>query len=182
MNFNTYTQNTYGFDLKSQIKELYTKNHKKGSILTDFDDQETEAFYVEEGIIEVGISGSEKMFILDFIFPSEICSSYVSYLKKTPSDVSITCLTDCKIVHLPLDALYDSTNENAKEFLFKEVNRYFIKRVDREKEFFLRTAKERYVNLFKYNKQLIEKIPLYKLASYLKITPESLSRIRKMIS
>lgn len=40
---------------------------------------------------------------------------------------------------------------------------------------------ERYLNLLKYRPELLNRVPQYQLASYLGVTPESLSRIRKRI-
>ncbi len=44
------------------------------------------------------------------------------------------------------------------------------------------TAEERYLNLFKERPNLIKEIPLKYIASYIGITPQALSRIRKRIS
>lgn len=43
------------------------------------------------------------------------------------------------------------------------------------------TPEERYLNLLKYRPELLDRVPQYQLASYLGVTPESLSRIRKRI-
>ena len=40
---------------------------------------------------------------------------------------------------------------------------------------------ERYLNLLKFRPELLNRVPQYQLASYLGVTPESLSRIRKRI-
>ena len=52
---------------------------------------------------------------------------------------------------------------------------------DRFATFMISTPEQRYLNLLKNNKQLIQRVPQYQLASYLGITPESLSSIRKRI-
>ncbi len=44
------------------------------------------------------------------------------------------------------------------------------------------TAETRYLNLIKKNSQVIKRVPLFHIASYLGITPESLSRIRKKMA
>ncbi len=45
-----------------------------------------------------------------------------------------------------------------------------------------KTADELYKELFIYRPHWLEKVPQYHIASYLNITPETLSRIRKRIS
>jgi hypothetical protein len=43
------------------------------------------------------------------------------------------------------------------------------------------SPEERYINLIENNSKLLNRIPQYHLASYLRVSPESLSRIRKRI-
>lgn len=43
------------------------------------------------------------------------------------------------------------------------------------------SPEERYLNLLKFRPELLNRVPQYQLASYLGVTPESLSRIRKRI-
>ena len=52
----------------------------------------------------------------------------------------------------------------------------------RELSFLNKTAKQRYLDLFEGRPELIKLIPLKYIASYIGITPQALSRIRKEIS
>jgi CRP-like cAMP-binding protein len=57
----------------------------------------------------------------------------------------------------------------------------FLSRAEREKDFLTRSAEERYRKLFEKDREVIKLIPGNKIARYLGIQPESLSRIRKSI-
>ena len=48
--------------------------------------------------------------------------------------------------------------------------------------YIITTPEERYQNLLQFRPNLLSRVPQYQLASYLGITPESLSRIRKRIA
>lgn len=48
-------------------------------------------------------------------------------------------------------------------------------------EFMISSPEERYLNLLNTRVELLDRVPQYQLASYLGVTPESLSRIRKRI-
>jgi CRP-like cAMP-binding protein len=48
-------------------------------------------------------------------------------------------------------------------------------------QFIMLGPEERYLNLLNNRPDLLDRVPQYQLASYLGITPESLSRIRKRI-
>ncbi|WP_117884823.1 cyclic nucleotide-binding domain-containing protein [Aureibaculum luteum] len=57
----------------------------------------------------------------------------------------------------------------------------FIK-VEEQRQFFItKTPKERYLDLRKNNKQIISRVPQHQIASFIGISAEHLSRIRKEI-
>jgi len=58
----------------------------------------------------------------------------------------------------------------------------FIKKSKRELSLLTESAEERYLNLFTEQPHLLQLIPLKYIASYIGITPQALSRIRKRIS
>lgn len=61
------------------------------------------------------------------------------------------------------------------EFLFIMVS-------DRTATLLLKTPEQRYVDFLEKSSDLILRVPQYMIASYLGITPEALSRIRKRLS
>lgn len=62
------------------------------------------------------------------------------------------------------------------------VENLYIEISEKYESFFLKTAEERYVELINSEPNIIKTVPQYMIASYLGITPEGLSRIKKRIS
>ena len=60
--------------------------------------------------------------------------------------------------------------------------RLFLIKSKREQSLLNETAEERYLKLFTERPNLIKEIPLKYVASYIGVTPQALSRIRKRIS
>ena len=60
--------------------------------------------------------------------------------------------------------------------------RLFLIKSKREQSLLNESAEQRYLNLFTERPNLIQKIPLKYIASYIGVTPQALSRIRKRIS
>ena len=58
----------------------------------------------------------------------------------------------------------------------------FMKKSKRELSLLIQSAEERYLNLFTEQPELLQFIPLKYIASYIGVTPQALSRIRKRIS
>lgn len=118
----------------------------------------------------------------DFIFQDTFFSSYTSFINQTPTNVYIEALTAAKILVM---------DYNTKQKLFTLVPEWerLARRITEEhystKEKRANTlaglpAKEKYEDLLKNgNPNIIKNIPLHYIASYLGITPETLSRIRK---
>lgn len=120
----------------------------------------------------------------DFVFENAFFSSYISFSQQVPSDVYIEALTD--VTALVMD--YES-----KQALFELVPEWdrlarliaedhFTKKTQRANMLASMTAKEKYLDLLKNgNPEIIQKIPQQYIASFLGITPETLSRIRKKL-
>lgn len=60
--------------------------------------------------------------------------------------------------------------------------RLFLIKSKREQSLLNESAETRYLNLFTQRPKLIKEIPLKYIASYIGVTPQALSRIRKRIS
>ena len=80
-----------------------------------------------------------------------------------------------------LQEIYKTTQIGNLIGRFSSEKLYLIKS-KREQSLLNESAKERYLNLFKERPKLIKKIPLKFIASYIGVTPQALSRIRKQIS
>ena len=79
--------------------------------------------------------------------------------------------------------------ENSLYYLSEGIVRFFyynpttllIEKMQREAQFLLQSPEEIYLNLLEKDPKLIQNIPLKYIASYIGITPQALSRIRKRI-
>lgn len=58
----------------------------------------------------------------------------------------------------------------------------FLKKEKRNASLLLTSAKDRYLAIINETPQLVERVPLYYIAQYIGIKPESLSRIRKELA
>jgi CRP/FNR family transcriptional regulator, anaerobic regulatory protein len=79
-----------------------------------------------------------------------------------------------------LNSLYDSSIHFLKfGKRIAELTCIFV--VNRNVEMVCTTAKERYVRLVNERPKVLSRVPLHMIASYLGITPEALSRVRKEV-
>ena len=156
----------------------------KGSFITQYDQVENAVYFINEGIVEMTIKSYMSEKIIDFFFKDEMVSAFTSFLNQLPTDVQISALIDCEvevIAHSDLMKAYDSSFE-ANRFGRILTEHGYIRKSNREKDLLTKTAEERYIEMFQTKADYINNIPVNKIAKYLGIHPESLSRIRKKIT
>ena len=147
---------------------------------------ETERYlsFVEEGIIRLYIPKLENDITFAFVFENSFISAYDSFLTQLPSSYAVETITQTVLWRLSyhdLQVIYDETAIGNKMGR-KASEDLFLKKTKRELSFLNDTAEERYVKLFSERPEVIQRIPLKYIASYIGVTPQALSRIRKRIS
>ena len=115
-----------------------------------------------------------------FTFENEFITSFYSLLTKSPSSEFIESLEDCVLYALSFDVLNELTEKHPPiNHLYRrvlEIN--FIKQEKKLGEKF-GSAGEKYQDLITHYPQILQRVPLGYVASYLDITQSTLSRIRK---
>lgn len=141
-------------------------------------------YYIEKGILRAWIEKGEGEVTVEFSFENTIFSSYISFLTRTPSVFNIQAITDSVIQKIHYDDLQRLYTETSSGNLIGRVATEFqyIEKGKREISFLTQSASERYYALFSEQPELIQNIPLKQIASYVGVTPEALSRIRKRFS
>jgi len=116
---------------------------------------------------------------IDLSFEGEFLMDYMSFTLQKPTPIEVTLLEDSTVFRIPYERFQRTMNEgNYGEKITRLVaEASFIEKQQQQIDLLTKTAKERYLQLLENHKQ-INRIPLKYLASYLGITPQSLSRIR----
>lgn len=116
-----------------------------------------------------------------FYFEDHFVAAYIDCLTGQPSRLSIQALTDCRLLVFSYQALLELFEKSQAWNTFgRRLAEYLAIGLEtRMVGLLLQSPEERYRELLQGNKQkIIERIPQHYIASYLGITPVSLSRIR----
>ncbi len=163
---------------KFMMQEFPKKNLilKKGMV-------ENYVSFIDEGIVRYYLPKEEKEVTFEITFSNDFMGAYDSFLTRLPSVYHIETITKTKLWRLSyhdLKILYQDTEKgNLIGRLAGE--KLFLEKVKREISLLNDTAEQRYLNLFTQQPELIKKIPLHYIASYIGVTPQALSRIRRRI-
>lgn len=156
---------------------------KKGTVLLKEGQTSTKAYFVLEGIIRQYylIDGEEKT--TDFFTDEQWVVSLNNINMNSPSTHYLECCTDCSVLignSEKGETLY-ATFPNLGDISRKLMGKVFAEQQAKLEDFKINTPTIRYQNLLKSRPDLFQSIPQYQIASYIGVTPESLSRIRKRI-
>jgi len=140
--------------------------------------------FISKGIIRLYLPKVESDLTFGFLFENEFVTGYDSFLSQMPSEHQIETLTESilwRISKKDLEEVYERTN-NGNIIGRKMAENMFLIKSKREISLLNKTAEERYLNLFIDRPKLLQQIPLKYIASYIGVTPQALSRIRKRIT
>ncbi len=164
------------------IKHTKIINVKKKTTLLSAGDKCDTIYFILSGASRVYYLNDEGIETTNwFLFENEFAISVYSFFTGLPGFEYIQTIEDCRLIALnggTLDWIY----ENFIEFNFigrKLTESYYIRNEDQASSLRNLNATERYQKLLKSSPQLINRVPLGYIASYLGISQETLSRIRK---
>ena len=164
-------------------EHLYFKEYDKNEVLLRAGETENFMYFLVEGVTRIFHFNDNIEYTLRFNFPISAFNSYASFISRTPSLVNVEAITDVKVFRM---SYYDIQNLYEISKMAERVGRRMIEllyvlREIKEIQMHSKTAEDYYYELVRTNKQLTEQISQKHLASYLGITPESLSRIKNKL-
>ena len=140
--------------------------------------------FVNHGYFRVYIHLHEEEVTNFFVFENNYSSDYASFLLRQPSIENIIAMEDAEVLQLSyrnLQMLYEKSLK-WERFGRLMAEYSFLAAVDRAKYLQMHSPEDLYLKLLKDSPQLMERVPQLYIASFMGITPESLSRIRKRLT
>lgn len=170
-------------DWKIILSKLVRKEFPKKHIVTKVGQTENHLNFIESGVARFYIPKEENDVTFNIVFDTGFLSAYDSFLMQTPATYNIETLTNTvlwQLTYNDLQTIYEET-ELGNIIGRQAGEELFLKKQKRELSLLNLTAEKRYLNLFSEQPQLLQKVPLKYIASYIGVTPQALSRIRKRI-
>jgi CRP-like cAMP-binding protein len=156
-----------------------------GEYLLRANDNPTYCFFIVKGICrEYFITLEGTQYNKSFVFAGEITGSLFDLNSGEPSTVNIEFLKHSDGFLVEFQQLQALRSQFAcwNQWHAAVVERLFMKKARREYELLTLNATDRYRQFIAQHPDIDTQIPLYHIASYLGMTPEALSRVRKSLS
>lgn len=163
---------------------LTTKTYKAKDIILQEGRVCLELGFINIGVFRTYYLQDGKEINTHFSFENEFVVNYDSFIQESPSKYIIQALEDAQIVTFNLQTLQNAYNSSQNWERFGRIMAEYSYKITtkRVESFMFMDAEQRYLQMMQESPKLLERIPLYHLASYLGIERESLSRLRKKIS
>lgn len=167
------------------LENCIVREVKKEEFLLRYNEHCKHSFFVEKGLLrQYSIDEKGKEHILSFAPENWFVTDRDSAYFNRPSKYYIQALEDCtvvildeKFIHL-LSAKISSFAEFNNKLLHNHIS-HLQERIDL---LLGATAEKRYLHFTKLYPDILLRVPQTLVASYLGITPESLSRVRKELA
>ncbi|MCI5057507.1 MAG: Crp/Fnr family transcriptional regulator [Flavobacteriales bacterium] len=153
---------------------------KKNDIYIDFNEKSYKIALVWEGLLRTIYVKNGEEITAGFFSENSLVASYRFLVFQEPGNYQIKSCEDCVLLETDNRELFNmyQMDPNLAMWGRKLINREFAHTLDRLESHILDSPEERYEKLLKENKSIFNRVPQKQIASYLGITPVSLSRIR----
>jgi CRP-like cAMP-binding protein len=170
--------------LEPALGHVVARNLCKGEVFLEQGKIARQAAYIETGILRSGYVNAKGDDVTRcFCVANSFTTSYRSFVTQTPSEFAVTAMEDTRLLVIDYDDLQRLLIEDAA---WAQIGRRVV-----EEEYFKQekytallqndAAKAKYLDLMRHQPQIIQRVPVHYIASYLGVTRRTLSRIRQAI-
>jgi CRP-like cAMP-binding protein len=168
------------------VSKLHRRIITKKSVFIKVNQIESHISFIESGVVRLFIpkDDPEKEITFGFSFKNQFVSAYDSFLTQSPSNYQLQALTETTMLSISykdLQSVYKSTQIGNLIGRLTAEDLFLIKS-KREQNLLNLNAEQRYLKLFKERPELLKSVPLKYISSYIGVTAQALSRIRKRLA
>lgn len=157
-------------------------DYAKGEALEHQGDLSMEQYFIIEGILKRVVSNAQgKEMILRFAAEGEIDTSYAAWRLKTPIPYSIRAVTKVRAAKLSMQQWvhFMESHDSIKSEFELEIMKLMSEVMGHTITLHLLDAPGRVQRFMRKHPALAERLPKKELASYLNLSPETLSRLKR---
>lgn len=145
----------------------------KGSI-------DTNVYYVESGSLRIYVLDESEEQNIRFGYKNHLLVALDSYFTGKPTNYYIQAIKKSVLKIVPKAQLEQYLSEhNRQVFWYEMLENLIVQQLEREIDILTNSPKERVQRVLLRSPQLFQEIPNKHIANYLRMSPETLSRIKK---
>ena len=171
-------------DGKMQLEKLLIrKEAEKGEIMLKEGEISHYIILVGKGMLRQFYYKNGKDLTEHFSYEGNVVICIESTLKHEPTRLMVEALESSIVYMLPYDQLLHAADTSYElNMFYRKILEYSLITSQKKADSWrFETASERYNNLLKHQPEVVKRAPMTHIASYLLMTPETLSRVRSTI-
>jgi CRP-like cAMP-binding protein len=165
--------------------KLEKVSYRKGDIILKVGEEVPYQYYVEDGCLRTFFEDNKgKGHTLQFAVKDWWISDYTAFINSKLAIMNIECIQDAtlhRMTYPQLESIYRDVPK-VESFFRRKLERGFASLQNRILSTLADSAQERYLLFLKAYPEVDRNVKNYHIASYLGITTETLSRIRKRLA
>lgn len=157
-----------------------SKTFSKGDYIIKEGQIEQSLYFIESGAVRVFHVTEFEEQSIRFGYEGSIITSLSSFITGKPSELYMEALRKTTLQVIPRQQLYDIVNANGENLIqySKLLESLVVQQMEREIDLLTESPAKRLQRVLDRSPNLFQEVPLKYIASYLRMTPETLSRIR----
>ncbi|SFT68929.1 cAMP-binding domain of CRP or a regulatory subunit of cAMP-dependent protein kinases [Lishizhenia tianjinensis] len=154
--------------------------HRKDEVLKKQGNSEKYFYFIEKGSVGVFLWKENNFVCLDFAFDGQFCCDYMSVLTEEPNDLELVALETTKVHRMTVENFRKLGDKSIGQILMrKSAESSFVDKQKQQIDLLTKSSEERYRELCQRFPKVELRVAQKHIASYLGITPQSLSRLRR---
>lgn len=176
------------FNAPIQIWETFAQHGQiieaaKNEVIKKYSEREKYFYFILQGSGGIMLFQNNNYLCIDLCYENDFFGDYFSFITNQTTNLEVICFEP--------SILFRIDKQNFEQLAKTEYGRMicqiasesmYIHKQTQQIELLSKTAEQRYLEMLEKQPNIIQRTPNKYIASYLGITPESFSRIRKKIS
>ena len=170
-------------EIITEFAKAWTKevSLKRGDFLVKKGANHPYVYYVESGALHIFYPAEEKDLTIRLGYSDSFIAVFPSFLNEQATTFHIQAIKASRLIGIHKKDYFKAIAESEKLKIYwqKTLEHLVISQLDREVDLLITSPSERYQRVLARSPRLFQEIPFKLIASYLRMTPETLSRLRR---
>lgn len=142
---------------------------------------DTNLYYILSGNLKISIVNDCEEHIIRLGYKNNFITALDSFISEQASEYYIQAIKNSELKVVSKQKYLDFINQNTenRKLWNTALQNIILQQIEREKDILITSPKERYKRVFHRSPILFQEVPNKYIASYLRMSPETLSRLKK---